>query len=113
MNLEVPNVIHKYDVADFTSYTYWQLFFQEAGSFQINGSIVNGLAGTTLEIGLTEPPIYVSGGTELYLLGSSCSCGPFYPPYTGSTSTEYPVGTRYYYGDLGPSGGDNTRFYTR
>ena len=109
MNLETPTVIHKYDVADFTTYSYWQLFFQDAGTFNINGNVITGVAGTTLDLSLTSPPIYISGGTGLYLLGSECVCGPFYPAYTGSTNGEYRSGTRYYYGNIND---DGTRFHT-
>jgi len=101
MSLEPITVIHKYDVADFTTYSYWLVFFSDAGTFSINGSPVTAPAGTTLDIQVFSVPIYITGSTELYLLGSECVCGPFYPAYTGSTSNEYPVPTRYYDGNIG------------
>ena len=109
MGLEIPNVVHKYDIADFTNYYYWQIYFQDAGSWLINGNAITGVAGTTLEINVTTPPIPISGGTRLYLLGDyrDCVCGPIYPAFTGNTSaTSYGVrgnmyGGRYYYGNLG------------
>ena len=110
MNLETPTVIHKYDVADFTKYSYWQLFFQDSGTYNINGSNVTGTAGVTLDLEMHSAPSYISGGTGLYLLGSACSCGPFYQSYTGSTGGEFPVGTRYYYGNIN---NDGTRFTSR
>jgi hypothetical protein len=111
MSLETPTVMHKYDAADFNTYSYWQLYFQESGTFRVNGTMVSGGAGFTIEIELLSPPIYISGGTGLYLLGGNpCYCSAFNPPYTGSTSNEYPGGTRYYYGDIND---DGTRFSTR
>jgi hypothetical protein len=110
MSLETPTIIHKYDIANLTAYSYWRLYFQEAGTFNINGNIMSGVAGSTVEIEITTQPIYISGGTGLYLLGSQCACGPFYPAYTGSTSNEFPTGTRYYYGNINDNG---TRFTTR
>lgn len=110
MIFETPTVIHKYDVADFTTYSYWQLYFQEAGTFEINGTTMTGVAGTTFELSLNTPPTYISGGTGLFLLGGGCICGPFTPAYTGNTSNLIPGGTRYYYGNIND---DGTRFQTR
>ena len=109
MSLETPTVMHKYDVADFMSYKYWEMYFQESGTFIVNGSQISGVAGSLIEMDISSVS-YVSGGTGLYLLGGECVCGPFYPAYTGSTSTEYPTGTRYYYGNIND---DGTRFFTR
>jgi hypothetical protein len=104
MVLKTPTVIHKYDVADFTTYSYWQIFFQDAGTFLINGSVVTGVAGAYLDLQVSPTPTYISGGTGLYLLGDACGCGPFDVPYTGSTSDANQVGTRYYYGNIWPEG---------
>lgn len=110
MSLEIPTIIHKYDVADFNVNSYWRLYFQESGTFNVNGGLISGVAGSTIDLMLSSSPTYVSGGTGLYLLGSPCFCGPFYPAYTGSTSNEYPAGTRYYYGNIND---DGTRFQSR
>lgn len=101
MGFGTPKVIHKYDVADFMNYSYWKILFQDAGSFNINGTILTGIAGEYLDLEVTSTPTYISGGTGLYLLGSECACGPFYPPFTGTTNDNYPVGTKYYYGNIG------------
>ena len=98
MNTYIPTIIHKYDVADFISNTYRQLYFQEAGTFNINGQVVTGVAGLKLDLNTTSVS-YISGGTGLYVLGTNCICGGK-SPYTGSTSNEYPVGTPYYYGNM-------------
>jgi hypothetical protein len=96
----VPTLVHKYDIADFTNYYYWQVYFQNAGSWTIQGSEVTGVAGTILDLKVATRPIYISGGTGCYLLGDYI---PYLGPhvYTGTTSNEYPVGTDYYYGNLG------------
>ena len=96
----VPTLIHKYNIADFTKYYYWQVYFQNAGSWLINGSAVEADAGITLDIKVTTVPINISGGTGCYLLGD---LQPYLGPYvyTGSTSNDFPVGTDYYYGNLG------------
>ncbi len=101
MSLEIITVMHKYDIADFMTYSYWQMFFAESGTFIVNGSQISGAAGSTIEMQIYSTPIYVSGSTELYLLGSECACGPFYPAYTGSTDEVLPQPTPRYNGNIG------------
>ncbi len=108
MSIEIPSVIHKYDVADFTTYVYWQIYFQDAGSWLINGSPMAGTAGALFDINILTRPVNLSGGTGLYLLGDSCGCGPFYPGFSGDTSSNYRTPTRYYDGNFGNGRNDNS-----
>ena len=96
-------IISKYNNTDFINYEYDQIYFGDTGTFSINGITIAGFPGMQLKIKISSAPVYLSGSDELYLLGNSidCVCGKFDPAYTGNTSSEYPVGTPYYYGNIG------------
>ena len=102
-----PNVVHKYTNADFNNYYYWQIYFKTAGAYTIDGDFVDGTAGLIMDLKVSSRPVYISGGTDLYLLGEvNPYLGPY--PFTGTTSVANPVGTDYYYGNLGMG---NNKFF--
>jgi hypothetical protein len=110
MGYGVPNVIHKYDVADFTKYYYWQAFFGGAGTWVIDGNPFIATAGLRVDLKISTKPVNSAGSTEMYLLGDIM---PYLGPdtYTGSTSNNYPVATPYYYGNLGMGGPETERVF--
>jgi len=99
----VANVIHRYDVANFSEYYYWQAYFVSGGTFTIDGDTVIGTDGLVLDLKISSRPVYVSGAAGLYLLGDlQPNLGP--NAWTGSSSNDVQVGTDYYYGNLGMGG---------
>jgi hypothetical protein len=113
----IPRISHGYDVADFSKYYYWQVYFQSAGVYNIGGNILSGTTGLVLDLRVSSKPTYISGG-YLYLMGDNQPyLGP--NPVSGTTLISGDavdaggtfVPTDYYYGNLGMGGSDVTRVF--
>jgi hypothetical protein len=100
-----PTLLHRYNLADFTRYNYYQIYFQSAGVFEIDGDVVIGVPGLKMGLKTGTRPVYVSGTDNLYLLGD---LKPDLCPVTlcGSEGTEDPIETPYYVGNLSMGGHD-------
>ena len=108
-------VIHKYDEANFTNYLYNQVQFVAAGAYTINGTVVNGNDYTSFDIVVKSTPIHISGGTELYLVGTVMpnlltpgdgqvgysNAGMKYDGFSYVSG-----GTQYYHGNIGQGSGN-------
>ena len=100
----IGKIIHKYDVADFDNYYYWQIYFAGSGLWTIDGTNIQGVAGVVLDSVVGSTPVNISGSTELYLLGDiKPYLGPDKPTIVVSANTP----TNYYYGNLGQGSGIN------